>query len=464
MDLLFIHSQTKKERGGNLIAKCDLKLYEYDNLLHYLSEYAFDYVRYGLRKRMVINHGLTINLKNGDITTYYQLFNDGEGNDWTLKNLVKKSNNNFGLFLDLTESGFFKGERRQNYWGVKYSRACDSFMNIVSNKLTSKLESDFYKTKLYLQKIHINPLFDLVVDFHLDKKKIRAHDNVYNTIQYDYPKPKWLKLNDYKYLPSLLDSYGIKSKYLIGEINALNESNINIRTLSYVCRLFGDNHIDYIKQIKDWSTFCKVKIPNKRYHTLKNESEKRSMIRLFNNWEESAVQTNHLVFSINELLSIRESLSNKNIDLRFKAKDENSFDVMLKQWEGYKNHFKKGYRIRYALPEDFVSSIQEDIVVDDEVFSVKILKTEDEFLMEGNIMKNCMGKQFNNGLLFVFIAIGHKQKRINLQYRRGSLTQQYGKMNTPVDVLFNKSIQILNKKMSEYGGIQLKKEKFDFIL
>jgi hypothetical protein len=463
MDLLFNHNQNKKERGGDLLSKCDLKLYEYNNLIHYLAEFTFDYKRYGSLRRMIVNHGLTINLKNGEVTTYYQLTNDGVDDSRTTKGRTKKNINNFSSFFDFTESGFFKGEKRQSYWGVRYSRACDSIMKIMLDKITPRLESDYYKSKQYLHKPYINPLFDLVVDFHLDKKKIRAHDDVYYSIQHDYPKLKWLKLNDYKYLPSLLDSYGIKSKYLIGEINTSPHSDINIRTLSYVCHLFGDNYIDYIKQIKDWSTFCTVITPNRRYHTLKNESEKRFMVKLFNNWEANGLQNDSIVFSINELLSIREWLSGKKLDLKFKAKDDSSFEMLLKQWEGYKNHFKKGYRIRYSLPEDFISHIQEDIIVDGETFNVTILKTEDEFTLEGYTMKNCMSKQFTNGLLYVYIAMTHKRKRINLQYRKGCLSQQYGKANTPVDSLFNKSIQILNKKMVEYPGLQLRKEKFDFI-
>ena len=462
MDLLLNYSQVKKERSGDLISKCDLKLFENDNLIHYISEYSFDYKRYGTRKRMIIGHGLTINLKNGDMTTTYQLSNEGE-DDKVYRGKCKRAKNNFGSLLELTDSGFFRGEKRQKYWGVRYTRACDSIMEIMIKEITSRLQSDYYKTKLYLHKPQINPLFDLLVDFHLDKKKIRAHDDVYHSIQYDYPKLKWLKLNDYKYLPSLLDSYGIKSKYLIGEINKSEHPNINIRTLSYICHLFGDNYIDYIKQIKDWTTFCLVNTPNKRYHTLKNESEKRFMVKLFNNWEMSGLQMDSLVFSVNELLTIRESLSGKNLDLKFKAKDDDSFAMLSKQWEGFKNHFKKGYRIRYALPEDFISHIQEDIVVGEETFNVSILKTEDEFALEGYRMKNCMGKQFSNGLIYIYIAMANKRKRINLQYRKGALSQHYGSANTPVDSLFNDSIQILNKKMLQYSELQLKKEKFDFI-
>ena len=57
----------------------------------------------------------------------------------------------------------------------------------------------------------------------------------------------------------------------------------------------------------------------------------------------------------------------------------------------------------------------------------------------------------------------NKRKRINLQYRKGALSQHYGSANTPVDSLFNDSIQILNKKMLQYSELQLKKEKFDLI-
>ena len=36
MDLLLSHIQNKKERGGDLTSNCDLKLYQYDNLIHYV--------------------------------------------------------------------------------------------------------------------------------------------------------------------------------------------------------------------------------------------------------------------------------------------------------------------------------------------------------------------------------------------------------------------------------------------
>ena len=128
-----------------------------------------------------------------------------------------------------------------------------------------------------------------------------------------------------------------------------------------------------------------------------------------------------------------------------------------------KLHYKKGYRIRYSIPPVFTSEIEEDIVVNGLVFKPVILKTEEDFNLEGYLMKNCMGKQFINGSIYIFMSLTHKRKRINLQYRKGILSQSYGKANTQVDTFFNDAVEILNKKMSKYSDIEWKKEKYDFI-
>jgi len=136
---------------------------------------------------------------------------------------------------------------------------------------------------------------------------------------------------------------------------------------------------------------------------------------------------------------------------------------MFKKWESLKNYFKKGYRVRVSHSGDFVKQIEEPIIIDDEKFEIRILKTEDDFITEGYNMKNCMSKQFVTALSYVYLSMTHNKKTINLQYRKGKLSQSYGKANTPVDKLFNKSIEILNKRMENFQNLEIKKEKFDFI-
>lgn len=462
MDVLMHYHQVKKERKSNLENTTSLTLYQYSNLIHFTSEFKFDYKRFGTKKMIQIYHGFSINLVNGDFQIQYQLFNQNPQTEGLLKNKNTRTKNKFDNLLYLTESGLYKGERRHNYWGVRYRRACEKITEEIINKIKPLLESDYYKVKNYADKPMLNPLYDLIVDFHLDKKKIKGHDSIYSSIQNDYPKTKWLKLNDYKFLPAVLDSYGIKSKYLVGEINKATTKDINIRTLSYICKLFGEGYIDYLKQF-NWIYHSQFKPPNKRYHTMLNDTEKKFLVSLFKNWEKEELKSDSLVASLNDLLSIREQLTGKFNDLKFKAKDDHTFEMLFKKWEGFKNHIKKGYRVRIVLPDEFVSKVEKDIIIEEKLFSVKILKTEQDFVVEGYNMKNCMGKQFNTAQFYIYISMSHKGKTINLQYRRGVLSQSYGRANTSVDPLFNDSIEKLNKRMLEYPTLEIKKEKFDFI-
>jgi hypothetical protein len=463
MDLLFNYHQDKKHKDTKTRSYCNLKLYKFNNLIHYLAEFSFTYHRYDKEKTMSINHGLTIDLKNGDITSLYQIINKTPSSVGTFglsKNTRIK--NKFDKIMEMTDNGFYHGEKRKNFWGVKHDKSLNKIFDIILKNISPEIKSEFLKGKDYTNKPVINPLFDLLVDFHLDKKKIKSHDSVYFSIQHEYPKIKWLKLNEYNFLPSVLDSYGIKTKYLIGEINKHETNDINIRSVNYLCKLFGENYIDYLKQI-NWIAHCCIPPLNRKHHELKNESEKRFMVKLINNWEKDNIQNNHLIEMVNELLSIREFLETKNINLKFNAKNDAEFELIYKQWENMKSHFKKGYRIRYLMSSDFVSEIEKDIMVGENIFKPTILKTEEDYTLEGFIMKNCMGKQFINGLVHIYITLSHKKKRINLQYRKGVLLQKYGKANTPVEIIFNEPIQVLNKRMLGYSDTQWVREKYDFI-
>lgn len=462
MDLVINHKQVKKERKTGLENVCEVMLYETQDEIHFQSEFSFDYRRFGKRKKLLISHGFHLKLKNGDFNCYYQLLNESAELE-PIKNKSKRGKNKFDIFLDLTDQGFLKGEKRTGYWGVRYKRMNNEVFNHLIKRIQPLITNEHLKNKDYINKSVINPFYDLIADFHLDKKGIKGHDSVYYSLQHDYPKLKWLKKNEYKFIPAVLDSYGIKTKYLVGEINKSPDKDINIKTLSYICHLFGENYVDYLKLIP-WVEHCNdIRTPNNRYHTLKNESEKQFMVSLFNNWEKSGLQTNSLVSSVNELLTVREFLSGKNMDVKFKAKNDESFEMLFKQWESFKNYFKKGYRVRVSLPDEFIKIVEDDITVDGQVFKVRILKTEDDFITEGFNMKNCMSKQFVTALSYVYISLTNGRKCINLQYRKGKLSQSYGKANTPVDKLFNKSLEILNKRMESYSVLEIKKEKFDFI-
>ncbi len=462
MDLIFKHSQEKIDKKFSSNSNCDIKLYQTDNELIYFAIYDFDYQRYGNKKHVTFEHGFNLNLNNGDIITTYRILNGGVTEEKMFRNSYLKKKNDFKMLLELTENGFIRGEKRINYWGVKYNRQIESMINLVFNIIKPKFKSDFYLNKNYIQKHTINPLYDMFVDYHLDVKKIKAHDGVYFDIKNEYPKKKWLIKNDYKFLPSVLDSYGIKSKYLIGEINKLSGKPINISTLNYICKLFGSGYIDYLKKIK-WENHCYDLMPNKKLHELKNDSEKKCMVSVINKWETETLKSDSFVYSINRLLSIREVLKERGVDLSFKAKNDHDFENIMEQWSSIKLHFARGYKVKYVMPTDFIETIEQEININGEIYIPKLILSEEDFRLEGFTMKNCMGKQFSHGAIYIYVSLQHKRKRINLQYRKGKLNQSYGKANTPVTPIFGKAIDVLTKRFEVRPNIEWRKEKYDFL-
>ena len=462
MDLLFKHSQTKKDRKSPATSICDLKVFGDDNFLIYSGVFDLEYSRYGSRKHVTFEHELNICLVSGDIKVTYRIVNDNLSDDNVYKTSYKVKKNDFKMLNDLIENGFYRGEKRLNYWGVKYERAVNEISLIITNKIKPNFKSEFYINKSYKEKPSVNELYDILVDFHLIKKNIKGHDNVYYDIMDLYPSKKYLKLNDNKFLPSVLDSLGIKSKHLIKELNTL-DTPVNINALNYLCKLFGENYLDYLKKINWYSHCYDIRIPKIKPESLKNETEKNSFVKLINNWNSSTINTESIFSSIDKLLKLRRNLESKGASIILTPKNDNQFNGLIEKFNNLKQYYQRGYKVKYIHPEDFINDIQQDITIDNETFKIKVLITEEDFINEGVFMKNCMSKQFNNGIIYIYLRGTLKNKHINLQYRKGLLVQSYGKSNTKVPSMFQPFIDILNEKFKKYQTLTWVKEKYDYI-
>ena len=464
MDLLFSYSQQKKDKNrkrDESISECLIRLHKHNDELTYEGIFDFDYDRYGTPRHVTFEHNLIVNLITGDVSVKYEIKNNVNIDEKIFRSTDQNKKNDFKLLFDLVENGIARGEKRRGYWGVKYERSVDKICDIFIQQIRPKFKSQFLKDKDYKLKPFYNTIYDMLVDYHLDIKGIKGHNAVYYDIQNDYPKKKWLDKNDYKFLPAVLDYYGIKSKYLIKELSQ-NVRQIQISTLNYFCKLFGDNHVEYLKKFI-WEIHCYDTPPNKKLHYLKNESEKDFLVKVINDWEIDTIKTDSLIYTLNKLFSIRDLLEQRGVNLKFKAKNDIEFDNIMETWSGLKLHFARGYKVRYLIPEDFVKEMEEDIVIDELVFKPKLLLTEDDFRIEGFNMKNCMSKQFAHGVVYIFASLQHKRKRINLQYRKGNLIQSYGKANTPVIEIFEEATNILTSRFKKYPMIEWKKDKYDFI-
>lgn len=459
MDLIFNYSQEKKDRKTEAKSTCDLKLYYNESHVNYIGTFDFNYSRYGSKKNITFVHSLLIDLKTSDISITYEINNNGLTEDSMFKTSIKTKKNDFKMLHELTENGFIKGEKRYHYWGVKYARAIMTLEDYFSEILTPKIKLQYNIDSL--DKSNINKLYNLILYYHLDVKEIKGHDNIHLDIQNNYPRKVFLKKNDNKYIPSILDGYGIKSKYLVSELSKC-ENHINLNSLNYLCKLFGDNYIDYIKKI-NWKICCEETTLNKKIHTLKNDSEKSFIVKVINDWNTDSIRIDNFIDQVNKLLTMRELLKQKGVDLKFNAKTSNEFDLLFETWMGIKLHLSRGFKVKYIFDDEFIKSIEEDIIIENELYKPRILLSEDDFRIEGYMMKNCLSKQFIHASLYIYVSLIHNRKRINLQYRKGSMVQTFGKANTVTPETYSPAIEILTKRFELYPEIVWKKEKYDFL-
>jgi len=153
----------------------------------------------------------------------------------------------------------------------------------------------------------------------------------------------------------------------------------------------------------------------------------------------------------------------RGFNLKYKSKTAADFEYTVDIWSSMKSHMNKGYKQMYSLPDEFIKLIEEEIVIDGQVFKPKFLLSEDDFRVEGHIMKNCMNTQFAQGLLYFYVSLRNNKKRINLQYRKGVLSQMYGKANTPVDPMYLPAVDILSTRFEKEPNLQAKRIKYDLI-
>ena len=462
-NFLVHYTQEKQDKKTyKSISSCELKLQYIDDVIWYQGEFTLNYHRNNVEKNIAFKHYFELNTNTGDINISYKINNNNLTDSELFRNKEILKQNDFKMLYDLCENGFYRGEKRNGYWGAKYAKTLDKITNVILNILKPKFKSSYLYEKLNNKKIVTTKLFDMLVDFHLDINDIKGHDSVYFDIMNEYPKKKWLKLNDNKFLPAVLDAYGIKSKYLIKILSNNTYKSYNIAAINYICKLFGSNHISYLKQIS-WLSLCHDVPTNKKTHELKNNAEKDSMVAVMKNWEKLNIRMDSFIHTTNRLLAIREHVEKHGIDLKFKAKNDNDYDSLMEIWMGHKLHFTRGYKVKYSFPNEFIDFIEEPFVYGDVVCKPKILKSEDDFRIEGYVMKNCMAKQFMHGVIYIYVSLSCNRKRIDLQYKKGKLNQHYGKANTPVDDSFDPVIEILSQRFEKFPEIKWFKENFDYI-
>ena len=449
MEKVFNYKQNKKTDKGKCQENCSIDIYHYDDTLIVELSYLFTYMRFDenneneieLKRRVETEHRLSLDLKTSDFHVFTQTTNKGflggskSSNSRTYKN-------KFSQLEDITSVGFFGGSKKGSSWGIRYKKKTEEAWDLIRGIIQPRIKDEYLSKKGY-HKVEIDPLYDLIVDFHLDKRNIKGHDLIYIDIQEDYPKQKYLKSNDQKFVPAVLEQYGIKNRQFISSLNKNSEGMpIIIKTLNYFSKLFGENYIDYMNKI-DWHLHCYKAPPTKKVHPLKNETEKRNMVKLIQRWEEEGLRLNTdltsdgtLIMSLYRLFELRGKIEKRGIELKFTATNDSELDTLFEEWESLRKYV---------------------------IYQPKVLSKEEEFKIEGHIMKNCMGNQFTHGIASIFVSLRKGKRWVDVQYRKGKKTMCYGKANSPTPSDFKSAIDTLNKRMKMFDDVKWVKDKYDLL-
>jgi len=358
--------------------------------------------------------------------------------------------------------GFYRGEKGKGFWGTKYDRNVLEFFTAIKKDLQKDMKSPYLKNKRYFARGK-HHLFTLIVDYHLDKHDIKGHDSVYTHIQTVYPKHKYLKQNKNKFLPAILEENNIKSKYLVKKLSSplVDGSIVNIKAVIYICNLFGDDYINYIKRF-DWELISNIKFNKVKTHECKNEHERNTVANVLRKHILlKDVKIKNILTSLYTLIDTRYYLEDRGFEnLTLKLDQPDDVELLLPLWISIKKQFKDGYMERYNLPDEVIEYIQEPIIVNDKVLIPRILLTNYDFCMEGLSMKNCLAKQFPQAAIHIYISLSRDRKKVDLQYNKGILRMGYGKANSPIpEILFSKAITILSERMIKYKSLTWEKEK-----
>jgi hypothetical protein len=448
MDLLYTYKQQKSLRKNTSTYKANFNLHKDEKFLIFNFVFEFEQIKTLDNKKTIYDSTININIINGDIDTIHKFNSERLTIDKSYKSYVKDKTNDFKELHGLIEDGFVDGNKTKKFWGSKYEQSKNKIIDLI-------------KTHLICGQNNWKPnsdLYNILIDFHLYKKNIKYHDYIYNHIKEEYPKQKWLGKNDNKFLPAVLDGYGIKSSYLISELNQYD--GLNISSINYLCKLFGDNYVDYFKKF-NWKFFCGVKMKKKKTHMLKNEHEKKTLSTLLFDIENDDSLIEPFIHTLSNLFEVREQLEKSGYETKFKAKNKIEFDNLMELWFGKKMNHSKSQVLKYVFPISFINDIERDIILKDKIFQIKILKNEDDFRLEGYLMKNCMKKKFETGAIFIYLTMKFQNKRINLQYKRNQLIATHGKANTITPESFEEPIKVLNDRFSKYIDLEWYRENLE---
>ena len=391
----------------------------------------------------------------------------------TLKRKHFRKNNFETLKNFITEHDFFtKKYHLSNESLMKEQNISlndDMFIDVLLKKISSNLES---------KEVSNMDIYNAFIDFFVMKKKIKTPNNYHYLISELYPTEKFLKKNDRKLILSVLDSFGMKSKFFIKYFHENSDKSIVVH--SFFVKFFGDDYPKYMTALSPMyyhqskienfkGSVPTVKDRKIKFITFLEKKEKENLVKIINSFincqdflkhESTPLRT--LCLLIDDHIEMYKKIKDYEIDVKINATNKESFMLEHQEFTRLSSLIKKGWTIEYQYDNRMVRYVESPITVNYEnkeyTFFPIILKREEEYETEGDFMHHCVASYSSKeNSLIVSLRTNNGMDRVTCEFNKktGECVQSRHFCNANPPKHFERALDILDSRVKRFKNQRL---------
>ena len=424
------------------------------------------------RKSVKVNT-FTIDLDKGDFTI-------GDMSFGNMKTKRFRKNSFISLELLLNSNIIFNFRRQEFSTKLKIENEFkeafneDEFINIIKSYIPNTPDT-------FGDLIDKHDFMRSFIKFFVDKKKIKTPNDFVPLIKRYYPTEKFLKKNQRKLMQSILDSYGINSKFTLKLFH--ERPKLNLQEFSCFCDLLGKDYPKYLGSLKegcieffmnDDSTVMNTPLElrgakNAHRNLYIDKVDRENIIKILNSLIPKS-QADRSVASVNRGLytllkdhfDMIEKIREYDPNIKMRATNYTDFHTEHIELSKTCSLIRKGWSIEYQYDNRMVRLVEEEIKSQFEninhVFNPVILKREEEYSEEGTFMHHCVASYANKeSSMIISLRTNGGEDRVTCEFSKktGDCIQERYFCNKLPPEYFGESLEILKQRVRRFAGQRL---------
>jgi len=456
---IVIYERTIELRDGKLYIRC------YKNTRH--RDFNWRYFR---KSSNVMT--LTIDLHKGDFTIGDLNFGKNKSkrfrkNSFTTLEILLGSNNLFNLKKEFNSNLKISSEFNEAFNEQKFMQTIKDFIPNIPNSIQDLFDKHGFLTSF--------------IEFFVEKKKIKTPNDFITLIKLYYPTEKFLKKNQRKLTQSILDSYGINSKFTLKLFH--DKPKLNLQEFSCFCDLLGKDYPKYLGSLKpecfdffinnegssQMATPLELRgAGNHHRHLFIDNIDRENIIKILNSLIGSSSEVVYrppirgLYTLIKDHFDMIEKVREFDPNLKMRATNYNDFHTEHIELSKTCSVIRKGWSIEYQYDNRMVRLVEESINTNFEnnnyEFKPVILKRQEEYSEEGTFMHHCVASYANKeSSMIISLRINGGADRVTCEFNKktGESIQERHFCNKLPPEYFGESLEILKKRVRKFASQRL---------